>query len=152
VLRIAACAFGAGLAVHLGKFSVIRWRPHRLSVDSVWDSFCGWFPLLNGYPDGVRGASDIQSFPSGHTATAVGLAIALAYYYPQGRWLFACFATLAATQRIASGAHYLSDTLAGAALACLVSALCFDPRVLGKSFDRFERGDTSQNGKGQDTL
>ncbi len=145
VLRIGTCAFGAGLSVHLGKLSVIRWRPHQLSVDSVWDSFCGWFPAWNGIPAGVGDASDIQSFPSGHTATAVGLAVGLAYYYPQGRWLFALFAVLAATQRIESGAHYPSDTLAGAALACLVSALCFDPRVLGKWFDRYERIERQQN-------
>ncbi len=145
VLRIGACAFGAGLAANLGKFSVARWRPHQLSVGNVWDSFCGWFPALNGRPAGVGDASEIQSFPSGHTATAVGLAVGLTYFYPQGRWLFVFFAVLAALQRIESGAHYPSDTLAAAALACLTSGLCVDPRVLGKWFDRFEHVDHGEN-------
>ena len=63
--------------------------------------------------------TDLHSFPSGHTATAVGLAISLDAD-PRGRWLFAVFAALASLQRMTAGAHYLSDSLFGAALACLV--------------------------------
>ena len=60
-----------------------------------------------------------QSFPSGHTATAVGLAVALACAYPRGRWFFAGMALLAACQRVGDGHHFLSDTLAGASVAFL---------------------------------
>jgi membrane-associated phospholipid phosphatase len=91
-------------------------------------------------PD-LRTALDgnLQSFCSGHTATAVGLAISLSFFYPRGRWLFALFAALAATQRLESQAHYLSDTFAAAAVAFLCAAVCTDPRLLGRWFDAFER-------------
>jgi membrane-associated phospholipid phosphatase len=142
MLRMATCCVAAGLLADLGKFSVARYRPRALDAEairgSVWETFCGWFPMLTGSPSHEGSASDIQSFPSGHTATAVGLAIVLSRYYPQGRWLFVFFAILAALQRIDSGAHFPSDTLAGAALACFCCGICFDPRLLGKKFDRFE--------------
>ena len=54
----------------------------------------------------------------------MGLAIALAAIYPRGRWLFAAFALLACLQRIHALAHFPSDILAGAAIGCLVGALC----------------------------
>ena len=57
-------------------------------------------------------------FPSAHAATAVGLAIALGVLYPRGRWLFIAFAFLAGLQRIEAQAHFASDVLAGAAVAC----------------------------------
>jgi membrane-associated phospholipid phosphatase len=142
VLRIAACAFGAGMLANLGKFTIARYRPRVWDDEgpwgSVWDTFCGWLPALTGSPSYEGSSSDIQSFPSGHTAVAVGLAIGLSRCYPQGRWLFASFAVLAAFQRIQSTAHFPSDTLAGAALACFCCGVCFDPRLLGKRFDRFE--------------
>ena len=142
VLRIASCAFGAGMLANLGKFSIARYRPRVLDDEvlwgSVWDTFCGWFPILTGTPSQVQHSSDIQSFPSGHTAVAVGLAIGLSRCYPHGRWLFVLFAVLAAMQRLESSAHFPSDTFAGAALACLCCGVCFDPRLLGKWFDRFE--------------
>ena len=142
LLRIAACAYGAGMLANLGKFSIARYRPVVLDDEalqgSVWDTFCGWFPTLTEAPSQVGRASEIQSIPSGHTAVAVGLAIGLSRYYPQGRWLFALFALLAAFQRIEVSAHFPSDTFAGAALACFCCGACFDTRLLGKWFDRFE--------------
>jgi membrane-associated phospholipid phosphatase len=51
------------------------------------------------------------------------LAIVLSYYYPRGRWLFTIFAGLAMLQRLDAHAHYLSDVLAGAALAFLLAAI-----------------------------
>jgi membrane-associated phospholipid phosphatase len=66
------------------------------------------------------------------------LAIGLAGCYPHGRWLFGLFALLAALQRIECSAHFPSDTLAGAAVACLWCGICFDPRLLGRRLDRFE--------------
>ncbi|MBN2293878.1 MAG: phosphatase PAP2 family protein [Pirellulales bacterium] len=130
VARLAAAAFGSGLAVDCVKMMVARWRPHSFDLDSggVWDTFCG-FMLFGGE------SSKMQSFPSAHTATAVGLAIGLAWMYPRGRWLFTVFAALVACQRMQSCAHYLSDTLFGAALGCLVATVCIE---YVKWFDRFE--------------
>jgi membrane-associated phospholipid phosphatase len=69
---------------------------------------------------------ELQSFPSGHTATAVGLALALSSLYPGGRRLFALLAVLAASQRVLFDAHFLSDTLVAAGIACFVAAFLRD--------------------------
>lgn len=120
LLRLAAAAFGSGLAADCVKMLIVRARPHSFDLNSggVWDTFGGF--LLFG-----AGGSKMQGFPSAHTATAVGLAVGLAWLYPRGRWLFATFAVLVACQRMQSGAHFLSDTLFGAALGCMVAAVCF---------------------------
>ena len=64
-----------------------------------------------------------QSFPSAHTATSVGLALALICIYPAARSVFCVLPLLVAFQRMDSGAHFLSDVLCGAAVGCLVAAL-----------------------------
>ena len=128
--RLAAAAYGSGLAANCIKMLIARWRPHSfdLSVASVWDTFGGFMAF-------GAGGSRIQSFPSAHTATAVGLAIALAWLYPRGRWLFAFFALLVACQRMQSGAHFPSDVLFGAAVGCLVATFCIEHL---RWLDRFE--------------
>jgi len=145
-LRLFACAAASGLLALLIKNTVARRRPQSLDLvewqESVWSTFEGWAPWISG--QGV-GGNLIESFPSGHTATAVGLAVGLSSLWPHGRWLFASFAALAAMQRIDSGAHFLSDTLVSSALACLVAGLCIDRRVLGKHFDRWEAHDATHN-------
>ena len=128
--RVAVAAYGSGLAADCVKLVIARWRPRSfdLGAGGVWDTFCG-FGLFG------HGGSKMQGFPSAHTATAVGLAIGLTWLYPRGRWLFATFAVLVACQRIQSGAHFISDTLFGAALGCLVATVCIE---YVKWFDRFE--------------
>jgi membrane-associated phospholipid phosphatase len=137
---LVACVVLSGLLVDALKLVVGRMRPRALNVGSVWDSFIAWLPVVTIGSSGGGTKSDIQSFPSGHTATAVGLAVGLSAVYPRGWWLFASFAALAATQRIESGAHYVTDTFAAASLAFLVCASCFDRRFLGRWFDRIEDG------------
>lgn len=134
--RLIACSLGAGIFNNLLKLTVARTRPRDLQFDSVWDSFTGWFPVLTFESGGLDSA--IQSLPSGHSATAAGLAVGLSYLYPQGRFLFAAFALLAAFQRIEATAHFLSDTVAGLAIGCLFAAACTDPKLLGRWFDRLE--------------
>lgn len=63
-----------------------------------------------------------RSFPSGHAATAVGLAIGLSLIFPRGMLIFGILAGLACVQRLTSGAHFLSDVLAGSAIAFGCSA------------------------------
>ena len=122
--RIAACAYVPGLLASIAKRLVARERPSIADLDgSVQDGFKGWLPTIR--TDQFENAFDyaIQSFPSGHTATAFGLAIGLSFAYPRGRWLFLVFAILSGLQRVVSGAHFPSDVLAGAAIACLVTPL-----------------------------
>lgn len=132
--RVLACSLGAGLAADVVKLTLARTRPSFFSFEGgVWATFGEWFPLTSA---GTAG----QSFPSAHTATAVGLAAALVWLYPAGRRLFPAMAVLVACQRIEAGIHYLSDTLFGAALGCLVATAVLNSGRLAGWFDRWERG------------
>ncbi len=120
----------AGLTANLLKASVPRVRPH--SVESMQGE--------RGSQTEVRFWDSRQrSFPSGHAATAWGLALGLAFVFPRGAGLFAFFACLASFQRVYSGAHYLSDVLAGAAIAfawgAILLTLAKRNRVLASWFD-----------------
>lgn len=115
MLGLVGGSLGAGLVANTAKLIIARTRPRSLDLTqgSVWDSFGRWFP-------GDLGNAG-QSFPSGHTATAVGLAVMLTARYPHGRWYFAVMAALVGLQRIECSAHYPSDVLAGAAIGWLVA-------------------------------
>jgi membrane-associated phospholipid phosphatase len=136
--RIVAAVIAAGMSANLIKLAVGRIRPRELAVDQIWDSFVGWFPGFHSEIPLDLTSGDCQSIPSGHAAVATALAIGLSLLHPRGRWLFACFAVLASLQRIETCAHYVSDTLAGAALACLVWAAFLDRRGLGRGFEWWE--------------
>jgi membrane-associated phospholipid phosphatase len=56
------------------------------------------------------------SFPSGHATTIMALAVALALLMPRLRWVFLTLGFWIGFARIATGAHYPSDVLAGLAL------------------------------------
>jgi membrane-associated phospholipid phosphatase len=134
--RLLLLAYGSGVIANTGKLLLVRTRPREADLDgSVLDTFGGWLPPLTGN-------EDMQSFPSGHTATAVGLAIALTMLYPRGWWLFGMLALLAATQRIDSQAHYLSDVLAGAAIGFLVASLVTAPSPLARWLEHLEQQNT----------
>lgn len=115
--RLAISTFGAGLAADVVKLLVGRHRPKdTLHVaTTAMDTFTTWANHQHIHLT--------QSFPSAHTATAMGLAMGLTYLYPRGRWLFAGLTLLAGLQRIHSSNHYLSDVLAGAAIGALVGIL-----------------------------
>jgi undecaprenyl-diphosphatase len=130
--RILLCAFAAGGAADLLKMLVIRIRPNDFDLSRpVGATFHEWLPLLHG-------DSTLQSFPSGHTTMAVGLAAALIWRYPQGRRIFWLLAILVGCQRIVSGAHYPSDVLLGAAIGSLVAALFLDVGHLPRWLDWWE--------------
>jgi membrane-associated phospholipid phosphatase len=129
--RIAAGALLSGLAVLLLKLCVARVRPRHFNFEgTVLDTFSGILPGSSG--------SHLQSWPSGHTATAVGFCLALSAVFPKGRWLFRVLAVLVALQRIESGAHYLSDTLFAASVACIVHLAVFGTGPAGRWFDGVE--------------
>ncbi len=122
--RIIACALGAGLMANLIKMCVARRRPMVLD-ESVADVDLTWAANLDASRMSAENLMDYgwQSFPSGHAATATGLAIGLAWTFPQGRWLFAALAVLASVQRIQCQAHWPSDVLAGACVGILAGGL-----------------------------
>ncbi|MGC5344290.1 phosphatase PAP2 family protein [Streptomyces sp. DT171] len=59
---------------------------------------------------------DSSSFPSGHTAAAVAFTVGVAVLRPGAGLVCAVPATLIATERVHTGAHYPSDVVAGAAV------------------------------------
>jgi membrane-associated phospholipid phosphatase len=136
--RVFLCAAGSGGAANLLKMALARSRPEDALnhlADSVWATF-----HLDPWPPLWRVTSEWQSFPSAHTAQAVGLAAALIWLYPQGRWFFGLLAVLVGCQRIASMAHFSSDVLFGAAVGCLVATLVLRVGRLPAWFDRWESG------------
>lgn len=114
-LPLLAGSLGAGMVANLAKLFVIRFRPRDIEVlpETVWSTFGGMWSLSAG--------NSSQSFPSGHTATAVGLAVMLSAYYPRGRWFFTVMAILVGMQRIQCCAHFPSDVFAGAILGWVVA-------------------------------
>lgn len=116
--RIAATVVIAGVAANAVKLLIARNRPHSLDLAhiDVWQTFCGWLPSL-------QTASSCRSFPSGHAAVAVALALGLAVTYPRGRWLFWSLGCGAGLQRVVYGDHFPSDVLAGAAIGWVTSCL-----------------------------
>ncbi len=109
--RSIAAVLAAGCGANLVKLLISRSRPGATDLAHLagWQTFSGWFPL-------GAGGSGWQSFPSAHTATAVGLALVLCWLYPRGRLLFTAFAAAVAAQRVLGSAHFPSDVLAGAAV------------------------------------
>lgn len=118
----------SGLMANGLKSCFVRVRPHASSSLVVVDemnmseqnstTLGGKERVLADFWDSRQ-----RSFPSGHAATAWGLAVGLSIVFPRGIWIFAFLAVLASLQRLVSGAHYPSDILAGAAVAFLCSSL-----------------------------
>lgn len=137
-LRLITASLGAGIAADVIKMTIARTRPNATDIEglvasgaSAIDTFVGFMPLASLGSGG-------QSFPSAHTATALGLAVALAYCYPAGARLFYCFAAGVAIQRVAVGAHYLSDVLAGAAVGIVWGYAACSSGAIATRFDRLE--------------
>ena len=130
VVRLFVAAYAGGLIVDVIKAVVIRVRPRSCdfsAMTSALDTFgVGAASLVPGIPvdGGLRKSVELMSFPSGHAAVAAGLATALTWKYPHGRWIFGAIAATAAFQRIASSAHFPSDVACGAAIGVAAAAVC----------------------------
>jgi len=115
--NLASYVLVVGILANAAKYFLPRLRPNSgidiLEVQSTW------LPVLTG----IGRKSYELSFPSGHSATAVALAISLSFLYPRGRWSFATIAVLALSQRIYCGAHYPTDCLAGVGIAVAMCCL-----------------------------
>ena len=111
-------SLGAGALASAAKLLLARSRPRAFDLlnGNVWLTFVGWLPSQR--------STDIQSFPSAHTVTAVGLAVVLTAWYPRGRWLFATLAILVGMHRLHCLAHFPSDVFAGAGLGWFVGSCC----------------------------
>ena len=96
-------AASSGICVFLAlKRATGRKRPCAISQHA-------WATLL---------PPDQFSFPSGHSLTAFAVVTPLIGHYPALMWhLLFCAVSIAAS-RVVLGMHFLSDVLAGAAIAC----------------------------------
>jgi len=122
---LVACPVVGGLAANLTKSLLSRIRPYKFwelqaRAEELGHSFVGWLPILES---GYLRESWRQSFPSGHTATAFSLAVALSWAFPRGRIIFYFLASLAGLQRIVSNSHWPSDVFIGAAIGLLAGTL-----------------------------
>lgn len=120
-------AYGlAGVTVNLIKLLVPRLRPSAGPEESLPEAWGNWNYLS-------------QSFPSGHSAAAVALALSLTILFPRGRWVFLTLAGLACLQRIVFDAHWPSDVLAGATLGIWAVAVIYRTAWADRVFDPWER-------------
>jgi undecaprenyl-diphosphatase len=94
----------AGIVGQIAKHLFGRARPPL--IDTVGPFHFDMFALKASF----------ASFPSGHSLTAFGTALALAYMLPRWRWALLSVAVLVAVSRVIISAHYPSDVLAGASI------------------------------------
>jgi membrane-associated phospholipid phosphatase len=132
--RVIAASIAAGVTGTLSKMFIARNRPNKVVYFSngVLETFGDWFPLFSN-------TSGLQSFPSGHSAMAAGLAVGLTSLFPRGKWLFTALAAMVMLQRIFSGYHFVSDTLWGAAIGYFIASAVLYAGWLSRSFDRLEQ-------------
>lgn len=132
IWRLALASLGSGLVADAFKLIIARTRPRDLTIQqNALETFDVWWPSFKAH-------TGMQSFPSAHVATAVGLAYALSHFHPRGRWVFGGLVVLVALQRCQTGAHFVSDTLAGAAIAWGLVMILYHAPLLAPWFDRFE--------------
>jgi membrane-associated phospholipid phosphatase len=103
----------SGIIINIIKIIVARYRPVKLFEDELFGF--SWFKI----------GHDFNSFPSGHSATALGFFTALALLYPKYRYLFISIGVVIASSRVVLDQHYLSDVLVGGFIGYLVSYILY---------------------------
>ncbi|GAA4016394.1 hypothetical protein GCM10022280_14260 [Sphingomonas swuensis] len=71
---------------------------------------------------GQRRDSDFNSFPSGHTAGALAVAVAIGRDYPAARGTALALAAGASVAQVVRSKHFVSDVLVGAAIGLAAEA------------------------------
>ncbi|NTU67542.1 MAG: phosphatase PAP2 family protein [Chlorobiaceae bacterium] len=112
----------SGLAADLLKLLLGRARPMLL-----------FDPGTFGF-GGFRFGYEWNSFPSGHSATALSVAVALSLLQPRYRLPFLAAGVLIAASRVVLCHHYLSDVLAGSMLGAATAMLLYQ-RLFTSKFD-----------------
>jgi membrane-associated phospholipid phosphatase len=114
---VGVSAVGAGAVAEAGKLVFRRRRPPD---GGVWDRDYAWKPWSeDAWSTGGVG------LPSSHAAVAVG-ALAMAWtLWPRHRWWLAGLAVGCCFQRVAAGAHFVSDVTAAALVGVGVAALAW---------------------------
>lgn len=155
-----AVGLSDGIGVNILKHAVGRARPSQVEPGvrvvtlgapvGRLPKICGVFsdPSVS-YPHGERipevrevpsGGPPVQgrSFPSGHAANNMAVAIVLLCLYPRRGWLYLPVALLIGYSRIYTGSHWPTDVLGGWALGALGGWLAV--RALEWFIRRFGKG------------
>lgn len=144
IVALTAPAYGAGLLANLIKVFVVRVRPNSLPASSTTSPLSFLDPTtmtVSTLMSHVQHRSE-HSFPSGHTATAIGFAVVLGSLYPRGRcWLF-ILGAMVGCQRMSDGSHFLSDVLCGAALGIAVGGIAIWHLVIDETRQGLRRLDS----------
>lgn len=106
---VLCCNAAAGIAAQILKHVLARARPRLM--DQLGPFHFDLFALDAVY----------ASFPSGHATTAFATATALSLLAPRWRWPLFLFAAAIGVARVALGAHYPSDVIAGAFVGVISS-------------------------------
>ena len=108
----------AGMTVNLSRLTTGRTRPRATAEQ-------GWYgPRHDG--KWLIGQADFNSFPSGHTATAVGFAGVILFAAPAWGIPAILAALTVALSRILLGAHHLSDVVTAAVLSLAISWIVWE--------------------------
>ena len=102
----------AGLVANLLKITLGRCRPKLLWANPPEYGFTFFSTRY-----------DYTGFPSGHSAVAFGLAVALTTWKPKLWPVWFAIALVIAGSRIVTGSHYPSDVLGGAATGAAMAIL-----------------------------
>lgn len=138
VPRLATLAGGGGAVATLAKMFVLRPRPNALPIESstydyawIWSFDWTLSKVVNFDPS-------TRAFPSASVATAAALTVGLWVITPRFRYvgLGLCVATM--LQRLACGAHFISDLFGSTVIGLTWAFTCFHPRLMGTIFDRME--------------
>lgn len=105
----------SGLASDLAKVILCRARPKLFLQQGIYG-----FDLFGWHFDHAW-----QSFPSGHSATALSAALTLSLLFPRFRPVFVIAGSTIAASRVVLCQHYLSDIVAGSALGAVTVALLY---------------------------
>ncbi len=103
----------SGLVADLLKFIFGRARPLLLFDQGLFG--CAGFRYEHAW----------TSFPSGHSATGLSVAITLSLLQPRFRPLFLVFGLAVAASRVILTQHYLSDVLAGSMLGAATTIILY---------------------------
>ncbi len=138
--RLLSCVLLTYIAISLIKHTVLRRRPQAFGnlpddVSSTWQTSIGHNSEFIGWNSQFL----FQSFPSGHSAMAVALALSLCWLFPRGRYVFAVLAILGMLQRVMFLAHWPSDILFGAAVAAMVAGNVFTAPLSELTFGWIEK-------------
>ncbi len=118
----------SGVIVTILKFIFAKSRPILYHTEGLFQF--EWFKY----------GHNINSFPSGHSATAMAVWVGLALIFPKHKYLFISFAILIAVSRIGIDAHYLSDVLFGSFIGISIALLLLSKMELNfkeKSFNPY---------------